>query len=180
MALHRKHESMTREEQRARSAARHGLDRGAPSASDLSRGNALAYYGSRRRRPRLSRGLRAALITVASVFLVSGIALAAYVAHINAKINGNVSSDLLSVLTDAQDNEPFYALLLGVETEEFLPILQATFEDILNATEVPAANEVQCGWGANHSLSAAQDAVREFLAHRDEWLVVTQDDAASC
>ena len=34
----------------------------------------------------------------------------------------------------------FYALLLGVETEEFLPILQATFEDILNATEVPAAN----------------------------------------
>lgn len=74
----------------------------------------------------------------------------------------------------------FYALLLGVETEEFLPILQATFEDILNATEVPAANEVQCGWGANHSLSAAQDAVREFLAHRDEWLVVTQDDAASC
>ena len=74
----------------------------------------------------------------------------------------------------------FYALLLGVETEEFLPILQATFEDILNATEVPAANEVQCGWGANHSLSAAQEAVREFLAHRDEWLVVTQDDAASC
>ena len=67
-----------------------------------------------------------------------------------------------------------------METEEFLPILQATFEDILNATEVPAANEVQCGWGANHSLSAAQEAVREFLAHRDEWLVVTQDDAASC
>ena len=118
MALHRKHESMTREEQRARSAARHGLDRGAPSASDLSRGNALAYYGSRRRRPRLSRGLRAALITVASVFLVSGIALAAYVAHINAKINGNVSSDLLSVLTDAQDNEPFYALLLGIDKDE--------------------------------------------------------------
>ena len=72
----------------------------------------------------------------------------------------------------------FYALLLGVETEEFLPILQATFEDILNATEVPAANEVQCGWGANHSLEGAQEAVREFLNHRDKWLVVTQDDAA--
>lgn len=73
----------------------------------------------------------------------------------------------------------FYALLLGVETEEFLPILQATFEDILNATEVPAANEVQCGWGANHSLEGAQEAVREFLNHRDKWLVVTQDDAAA-
>ena len=73
----------------------------------------------------------------------------------------------------------FYALLLGVETEEFLPILQATFEDILNATEVPAANEVQCGWGANHSLEGAQEAVREFLNHRDKWLIVTQDDAAA-
>lgn len=73
----------------------------------------------------------------------------------------------------------FYALLLGVETEEFLPILQATFEDILNATEVPAANEIQCGWGANHSLEGAQEAVREFLNHRDKWLVVTQDDAAA-
>ena len=59
------------------------------------------------------------------------------------------------------------------------PILQATFEDILNATEVPAANEVQCGWGANHSLEGAQEAVREFLNHRDKWLVVTQDDAAA-
>ena len=33
---------------------------------------------------------------------------------------------------------------------------------------------------AGDDLSAAQEAVREFLAHRDEWLVVTQDDAASC
>ena len=45
--------------------------------------------------------------------------------------------------------------MLGVETEEFLPLLEATFRDILNAEEVPAANEVQCGWGANHSLAAA-------------------------
>ena len=63
----------------------------------------------------------------------------------------------------------FYALMLGVETEEFLPLLEATFRDILNAEEVPAANEVQCGWGANHSLAAAQEAVRGFLAAREEW-----------
>lgn len=63
----------------------------------------------------------------------------------------------------------FYAMTLGLEPQEFLPILQASFEDILTATEVPAANETQCGWGANHSLTEAQDAVRDFLAHRDEW-----------
>ena len=69
----------------------------------------------------------------------------------------------------------FYALTLGLEPAEFLPLLEATFRDILTATEVPAANEVQCGWGANHSLEAAQAAVRDFLAARDEWSVVEID-----
>jgi len=66
----------------------------------------------------------------------------------------------------------FYALTLGLEPEEFFPILEATLNDILNATEVPAANEVQCGWGANHTLEGAQAAAREFLAARDEWAQV--------
>lgn len=68
----------------------------------------------------------------------------------------------------------FYALMLGVETEEFERLLELTFQDILDATEVPAANEVQCGWGRNHSLSAAQDAVRGFLAERAHWDEVTR------
>ena len=69
----------------------------------------------------------------------------------------------------------FYALTLGLEPAEFLPLLEATLHDILGADEVPAANEVQCGWGANHSLKAAQAAVRDFLAARDEWEVVIPD-----
>ena len=69
----------------------------------------------------------------------------------------------------------FYALTLGLEPAEFLPLLEATLHDILGADEVPAANEVQCGWGANHSLEAAQAAVREFLAARDEWEVIIPD-----
>ena len=63
----------------------------------------------------------------------------------------------------------FYALTLGLEPEEFLPILEAGFRDLLEAQEVPAANEVQCGWGANHSLEGAQEAVRGFLDARAEW-----------
>ena len=69
----------------------------------------------------------------------------------------------------------FYALTLGLEPAEFLPLLEATLHDVLDAGEVPAANEVQCGWGANHSLEAAQAAVRDFLAARDEWEVVIPD-----
>lgn len=63
----------------------------------------------------------------------------------------------------------FYALTLGVEPADFRAILAATLQDLLDADEVPAANEVQCGWGAHHSLEEAQEAVAAFLARRDEW-----------
>ena len=68
----------------------------------------------------------------------------------------------------------FYLILQGQpDFAEVLGLIEATMTDILDATEVPAANEVQCGWGANHSLTAAQDAVRAFLAARDGWTTVT-------
>ena len=68
----------------------------------------------------------------------------------------------------------FYLILQGVWTyDEVLDLVQATLEDILVADEVPAANEVQCGWGANHTLTGAQDAARTFLAARDVWSQVT-------
>lgn len=63
----------------------------------------------------------------------------------------------------------FYALTLGIEPADFMQILAATIQDLLDATEVPAANEVQCGWGANHSLEEAQTAVAAFLDRKDEW-----------
>lgn len=71
----------------------------------------------------------------------------------------------------------FYAMLLNTEIDEFLPILEAAFLDVLVAEEVPAANEIQCGWGANHNLKAAQDAVRDFLEARDEWENVMKAEA---
>ena len=68
----------------------------------------------------------------------------------------------------------FYLILQGQpDYAEVLELIEATMTDILGATEVPAANEVQCGWGANHSLAAAQDAVRTFLAGRAGWATVT-------
>ena len=68
----------------------------------------------------------------------------------------------------------FYLILQGQpEFTDVLDLIEATMTDILGATEVPAANEVQCGWGANHSLSAAQEAVTVFLAGRDGWSNVT-------
>lgn len=64
----------------------------------------------------------------------------------------------------------FYLITAGDhEQAEIEELVAATLGDVLQATEVPAANEVQCGWGANHTLEGAQEAARAMLAKRDEW-----------
>src|SRR5699024_2032757 len=62
-----------------------------------------------------------------------------------------------------------YALMLNVETDKYLEILENGLNDDVNATEVPAANEGQCGWGACHSLEGALEAAGELLSKRGEW-----------
>lgn len=96
--------------------------------------------------------------------------------HLTAELMRN-HTDALIDFSPMGCQTGFYALTLGLEQPEFEQILEASFNDILQADAVPAANEVQCGWGANHSLESAQSAVREFLSHRDEWdLVMAQGD----
>ena len=68
----------------------------------------------------------------------------------------------------------FYLILQGEWPDaEVHDLVAATLGDILQATEVPAANEVQCGWGANHTLAGAQAAAATFLDERAEWSTVT-------
>lgn len=71
----------------------------------------------------------------------------------------------------------YLAVINHDDFDEILTILEKTLEDVLNATEVPACNEVQCGWAANHSLEGAQAIAREMLAKKDEWRVVFAEEA---
>ncbi|MCT6924631.1 S-ribosylhomocysteine lyase [Metasolibacillus sp.] len=67
----------------------------------------------------------------------------------------------------------FYLSVINHDNyDEILTILEKTLQDVVNATEVPACNEVQCGWAANHSLEGAQQLAREMLAKRAEWATV--------
>ncbi|MFY9262482.1 MAG: S-ribosylhomocysteine lyase [Actinomycetaceae bacterium] len=67
----------------------------------------------------------------------------------------------------------FYLIRVGEpDIEGTIELIAQTFEDILAATDVPAANEIQCGWGANHSLDGAKKAVRAMLDQRDTWTEV--------
>lgn len=68
----------------------------------------------------------------------------------------------------------FYLIVAGDhEDEEIHEILAATLQDVVEADEVPAANEIQCGWGVHHSLTGAQRAARTMLNARNEWRKVT-------
>nr|KEP23945.1 S-ribosylhomocysteine lyase [Georgenia sp. SUBG003] len=68
----------------------------------------------------------------------------------------------------------FYLLLAGEHPyEEVLDLVATTLQDVVDATEVPAANETQCGWAASHTLTGAQDAARAMLARREDWAQVT-------
>ncbi|MBP1913833.1 S-ribosylhomocysteine lyase [Lederbergia galactosidilyticus] len=53
--------------------------------------------------------------------------------------------------------------------DEILETVEKTLNDVQQATEVPACNEVQCGWAASHSLEGAQELAREMLSKKDEW-----------
>lgn len=99
------------------------------------------------------------------------------VEHLAAELMRN-HTDLLLDFSPMGCQTGFYALLLNTDYETFLPVLEATLNDILDATEVPAANEIQCGWGANHDLAGAQAAARAFLQERDQWTTVTAEETA--
>lgn len=64
----------------------------------------------------------------------------------------------------------FYLSLINHDNyDDVLDILEKTLNDVLAATEVPACNEVQCGWAASHSLEGAKELAKEMLAKRNEW-----------
>lgn len=89
--------------------------------------------------------------------------------HLMAEHMRNHTADVIDI-SPMGCRTGFYALLVGEHTPaELAPILEATLRDVLEADEVPAANEVQCGWGAHHTLEGAQVAARRFLDERAQW-----------
>lgn len=73
----------------------------------------------------------------------------------------------------------FYLSLINHDDyEDVLVILEKTLNDVLVATEVPACNEVQCGWAASHSLEGAQSIAKEMLSKKEGWRNIYQEGKA--
>ena len=64
----------------------------------------------------------------------------------------------------------FYLIMAGSpDVPATCELVERTLRDLLELAGVPAANEIQCGWGAHHSLAAAKDAAATMLSRRAEW-----------
>ncbi|RSK29114.1 S-ribosylhomocysteine lyase [Bacillus sp. HMF5848] len=63
----------------------------------------------------------------------------------------------------------YLAILNNNSFDDVVHALEKTLLDVLAADEVPACNEVQCGWAANHSLEGAKEIAAKMLAGKNEW-----------
>jgi len=92
--------------------------------------------------------------------------------HLMAELSRNHSDRIVDISPMGCQTGFYVALINHDDYDAVLDLLQKTLEDVLEATEVPACNEVQCGWAASHSLEGAKQIARDFLAKRDEWTQV--------
>ncbi|MGD9678974.1 MAG: S-ribosylhomocysteine lyase [Vulcanibacillus sp.] len=64
----------------------------------------------------------------------------------------------------------FYLTVLNIADEELVfDAIEKTLQDVVAATDIPAANEIQCGNAASHSLEGAKEYATRMLNKRNEW-----------
>jgi S-ribosylhomocysteine lyase len=89
--------------------------------------------------------------------------------HLMAELIRNHHSTIVD-LSPMGCQTGFYLTVLNDDNyDRILDTIEKTLEDVLEAEEVPACNEVQCGWAASHSLEGAKELARDMLAKRNEW-----------
>jgi S-ribosylhomocysteine lyase len=89
--------------------------------------------------------------------------------HLMAELSRNHSDRIVDISPMGCQTGFYVALINHDDYDDVLDLLEKTLKDVLDADEVPACNERQCGWAASHSLEGAKAIAREFLDKRHEW-----------
>lgn len=89
--------------------------------------------------------------------------------HLMAEKIRNHLSNVLDIGPMGCQTGYYLSVLNNDSFDAIVDALDKTLNDVLDAKEVPACNEIQCGWAASHSLEGAQDIAREMLAKKDSW-----------
>lgn len=96
--------------------------------------------------------------------------------HMMAEFSRNHHDHILDIGPMGCQTGFYIALLNDDSYEKILSVIESTLKDVLQATEVPACNEIQCGFAASHSLEGAKALAQDMLDKRDEWTQVFTDE----
>lgn len=89
--------------------------------------------------------------------------------HLMAEISRDYSDQIVDI-SPMGCQTGFYLTVINHDNyDEILDLVEKVLQDVLKATEVPACNEVQCGWAESHDLDGAKELARDMLAKRSEW-----------
>lgn len=94
--------------------------------------------------------------------------------HLMAELSRNHSEHIIDISPMGCQTGFYISLINEDNYQNALELIENTLKDILNAKEVPACNEIQCGWAASHSLEGAQQIAKNLLAKRTEWEEIYQ------
>ncbi|MDV6319065.1 S-ribosylhomocysteine lyase [Chromohalobacter sp. HP20-39] len=89
--------------------------------------------------------------------------------HLMAELSRNHTDKVLDISPMGCQTGFYISLINHDDYDDVLDLIDKTLNDVLVATDVPACNEMQCGWAASHSLEGAQALARDLLAKRNEW-----------
>ncbi|MDO0946456.1 S-ribosylhomocysteine lyase [Chromohalobacter israelensis] len=89
--------------------------------------------------------------------------------HLMAELSRNHTDKILDISPMGCQTGFYVTLINHDDYDDVLDLIDKTLNDVLIAKEVPACNEMQCGWAASHSLEGAQALARDLLAKRNEW-----------
>ncbi|WAA13321.1 S-ribosylhomocysteine lyase [Fervidibacillus halotolerans] len=92
--------------------------------------------------------------------------------HLMAELIRNHHESIFDVSPMGCQTGFYISVINDGDYDRFLHVLEKTLEDILQAKEVPAENEIQCGWAASHDLNGAKEMARKMLEKKSEWSIV--------
>src|SRR5690625_6378427 len=88
--------------------------------------------------------------------------------HLMAELSRNHSDQIVAISPMGCQTGFYLSVINHDDYEDILQLVEKTLTDVLAATEVPACNEVQCGWAESHSLAGAQELARNMLAKKED------------
>ncbi|UTR11044.1 S-ribosylhomocysteine lyase [Evansella sp. LMS18] len=97
--------------------------------------------------------------------------------HMMAEFSRNHHPQIVDISPMGCQTGFYLAVINDDNVENVLELVEKTLKDVLEADEVPACNEVQCGWAASHSLEGAKELAKDMLDQKDGWTAVFAEEA---